>query len=363
MGIIIIEHRRYSFEDIQTGKFNEADHYFTHALHFCQSWLNSQQTFELQTSGSTGKPKNIQIDRRQMEISAEATKDFFQFRENPTLLCCLNTWFIAGKMMLVRGMEWKASIYLVKPSSNPFLSLARDIPFDLVAMVPLQVEHCLNNQTGLKGLKQTQQLIIGGAPSSESLIKKLLEEKISAFQTYGMTETVSHIALAPIKNNNLVYQTLPGVVIGTDERQCLWIEAPMAKEVRLQTNDIVSLFTSHTFKWLGRADFTINTGGIKVQPEQVEKVIEELIHKHLGEVAFFVGGVAEESLGQAVVLIIEKKDAFIQEKELLKKLADILPKYHHPKEIKFLETFVRTDTGKINRHQTLELLCSKPSSS
>lgn len=363
MGRIIIENRTYSFEEIQAGKFNETDHYFTHALQFCQSWLNNQQTFELQTSGSTGMPKNIQIARSQMEISAKATRNYFQIRENPSLLCCLNTWFIAGKMMLVRGMEWKASTYIVKPSSNPFSNPTLQTPFDLVAMVPLQVEHCLNDEMGLSGLKKIKQLIIGGAPSSGELINKLLDEQIPAYQTYGMTETVSHIALAPIVGIDLTYKVLPGVIIGTDERGCLWLEAPMAKEHRIQTNDLIALNSPTTFKWLGRADFTINTGGIKVQPELVEKAIEKLIHETISEVNFIIGGVPDVSLGQKVILIIEKDELTIDKVDFLKRLASNLPRYHQPKGIHFLPEFVRTDTGKINRIRTLELLCSNLSSS
>lgn len=358
MGTLTIDNRSYSFEDIRQGKFAEDDHYFTHALKFCRLWLNGSKEFELQTSGSTGLPKNILVNRSQMEVSAKATKRFFKISKNPILLCCLNTWFIAGKMMLVRGMEWNADICLVKPSLNPFSSPSLVLPYDLVAMVPLQVESCFTDELGLQGLKHLKQLIIGGASSSPGIIEKLIQENIPAHQTYGMTETVSHIALAPITNSSLIYEVLEGVKIGVDERQCLWLEAPMAKESRLQTNDIITLVSSTSFIWQGRADFTINTGGIKVQPEQVEKTIKNLLSEFYGNVRFFIGGLADEQYGQKVVLLVELSESIVNKEEMLKKLADILPKYHQPKEIYYLPEFITTESGKINRPLTLNLLCS-----
>ncbi|UJP64585.1 AMP-binding protein [Mongoliitalea daihaiensis] len=358
MGQIIIENRLYSFEDIRAGKYKEEDLYYTHALGFCQSWLTDQQSFELQTSGSTGMPKNILITRSQMEVSAMATRDFFRISANPNLLCCLNTWFIAGKMMLVRGMEWNACIYLSKPSQNPFKESSLIQKYELVAMVPLQVLNCIDDTLGLQGLKAIKNLIIGGAPSSHSLIEKLLAASIHAYQTYGMTETVSHVALAPIEGKELQYEVLPGVIIGVDENNRLWIEAPMAEEKQIQTNDLVKILSPTRFQWLGRADFTINSGGVKVQPELIEKAIEPLVVEKFGDVAYFIGGLTDEQLGQKVVLIVEKTDPLTDEQSFLKKLADNLPRYHQPKEIHYLKSFVRTATGKVNRISSLSTICS-----
>lgn len=356
MGQIIIEHQVFSFEDIRKGNFAMEDPYYSNALDFCQTWLKGEERFQLLTSGSTGTPKSILVSRSQMEISAQATWNFFNILANPTLLCCLNAQFIAGKMMLVRGLEWNATLYLTKASQLPFNDFTSSLSFDLVAMVPLQVISSLEDAVGLRGLKQTKHLIIGGAPSAAALLQKIHQEKIHAYQTYGMTETVSHVALARIDGSELQYQALPGVRLGIDEDQRLWIEAPMGQETRIQTNDLAELTSPTRFKWLGRADFTINTGGVKVQPEVVEKAIEKLVEAVFGKVSYVIGGVEDEKLGQKVVLVVEKNESVVDVQDLLKKLAEHLPKYHQPKEIHFLPAFVRTATGKINRPATLSSL-------
>jgi o-succinylbenzoate---CoA ligase len=356
MGKITIEHQVYSFEDIRNGNFAEEDPYYTHALNFCQAWLNGEDRFQLLTSGSTGTPKKIEVSRSQMEISSLATRNFFNIQANPTIFCCLNAQFVAGKMMLVRGLEWNASLHLTKASQLPFNDFTSSLSFDLVAMVPLQVMSSLEDAVGLKGLKQTKHLIIGGAPSTTTLMKKIHQEKIHAYQTYGMTETVSHVALAPIDGSELQYEALPGVRLGVDKDHRLWIEAPMAQESRIQTNDLAELISPTRFKWVGRSDFTINTGGIKVQPELLEKAIEKLMLEAIGKVSFFIGGLEDEKLGQKIILVIEKNHPLDDVQDLSKKLAEHLPKYHLPKEIHFLPVFVRTATGKINRTATLSAL-------
>ncbi|SNS18866.1 O-succinylbenzoic acid--CoA ligase [Belliella buryatensis] len=355
MGQIILEHQTFSFNEILAGKWQVEVPYFKECLIFCQDWLSGKQEFVLKTSGSTGNPKDILVTRSQMEKSAKATAEFFKIPTQPLLLGCINTAMIGGKMMLVRAMEWDASIYLCLPSSNPFKEEWMQQPYDFVAMVPMQVESSLRNQEQTQFLRKIKTLIIGGATSSPKLVEEIKKARLNAFQTYGMTETVSHIALAKIESGDLIYSVLPEVNIGVDDQSCLWIEAPMAQEKRLQTNDIVELVSPTSFKWLGRADFIINSGGVKIHPEIIEKQIEKIITASLGPVNYFIIGETDDYLGQRAVLIIESELDQKKEQELLKLLKSNLNKYECPKRIYGIPSFQRTDSGKTNRIQTLKL--------
>jgi len=355
MGKIILEKNEYTFDQILQGNWEEADVHVIEALLFCQNWLRGQDSFLLQTSGSTGIPKTIAVDRSQMEISAGATRKFLRIAENPRLLCCLNTQMIAGKMMLVRAMVWNADLILTKPKENPLEEEWVDGAFDFVAMVPIQVVACLSQSSSLQKLREIKTLVIGGAPSSKSLLEFLYKENITAFQTYGMTETVSHIALAKIAGTELVYETLSGVSIGTDSEKRLWIEAPMAKEKRLQTNDLVEILDEKHFIWIGRSDFTINSGGIKIQPEILESQIASTIESYFGKVAFFIFGLNDEKLGQKLALVIEHPILDNPKKSnLLHSISQIVDKYQIPKEVIFVREFVKTPSGKINKSETIK---------
>ncbi|WP_373523360.1 AMP-binding protein [Aquiflexum sp.] len=357
MGKIILENKEYTFDQIKNGQWNEDDSYLHQAFLFCKQWLNGVEEFELKTSGSTGKPKKIFVNRLQMEISAEATKAYLKIDSESTLLCCLNTDMIAGKMMFVRAMEWNANLVFVKPKENPLEELWIESRIDFAAMVPLQVQACLSDEVTIKKLKNIGLLIIGGAPSSTSLKDKIVEEHINAYQTFGMTETVSHIALAPITKDELVFETLRGVSIGTDEDGRLWISAAMASEEKLQTNDIVVLLNKSQFKWVGRSDFTINSGGIKIQPEILEPQLSPFILNHFGEISFFVFGKKDEKLGQRLLLILEGE--LIEASKIKSFRNDLranLINYLVPKEVFVFDKFVRTESGKINRLETIKLL-------
>jgi O-succinylbenzoic acid--CoA ligase len=325
------------------------------ALAFCKAWLSGEQTFFQQTSGSTGVPKRIELTRDQMQASANSTGAFFKTTSNTRLLCCLSPEYIAGKMMLVRAMVWNCPIWLVEPSGNPLQGLGF-IP-DFVAMVPLQVEKSLANPKSLEVLKKVGDLIIGGVQPSERLKKHLVENQIQAWQTYGMTETVSHIAMAKINDEELLYQVLPGVEIGMDERGALWVKSPMSGTEKIQTNDLVELLSASSFRWLGRVDFTVNSGGIKLHPELLEKNSEATIQTVFPNSQFFYFGEPDEKLGNKLVLVLEAKESNEKSELLLEKLREILHPYEVPKHIRFRSSFVKTGSGKINRLKTIESQC------
>ncbi|WP_194775643.1 AMP-binding protein [Pararhodonellum marinum] len=357
MGSIQIDRALVSFDQIKKGYWPSVSPYADLSLDFCSAWLSGQDQFELKTSGSTGDPKTIKISRSQMEFSAAATRDFFLPEKLATLLCCLNTEMIAGKMMLVRAMEWDADVVLIPPTQNPLMAFEEETAFDFVAMVPLQVEACLAEEKSRKVLAKVRNLIIGGAPLEEKIIYSLAKLPTKSFLTFGMTETVSHFALSDLKAKPITFRTLPGVKIGSDHEHKLWVEAPMAISPRLQTQDLVEIIREGQFIWKGRADFTINSGGIKIQPELMEKEIEDLIREFSPNSRYFLAAEKDEKLGEKLVLILESQPLDkILISEFLDSVKSKLPKFHNPKELYTLPVFQETPSGKINRPATLQKL-------
>jgi O-succinylbenzoic acid--CoA ligase len=302
------------------------------------------------TSGSTGTPKLQEITRQQLVASASATGAFFGVDPEFKLLCCLNPAYIAGKMMLVRALVWDCEITLVEPSADPLGS--EDTHFDFVAMVPLQVETSLSSRSSLEKLQSIQTLLIGGAPLSDSLQMSLHQEGIAAWQTFGMTETVSHIALAKIGEGELVYQCLPDVHIGLTEEGTLWVQSPMSGPAKLATQDKIELRSKNSFVWLGRADFVVNSGGIKLFPEQLEKKISALMTDSYPGMPYFFYGEADERLGQRLVLFVEGEQSEVTLEVLGVELKNLLEKFEIPKQIYLLPRFKYTPSGKINRPET-----------
>ena len=323
------------------------------AFAFCRDWLAGQETFTQQTSGSTGAPKLQVLSRTQMEASAAATGAFFGTSTPGHLLCCLNPAFIAGKMLLVRAMVWDCPITLVEPSANPLLGLEEQ--FSFIALVPLQVEAALAEEKGRKLLQSIPHVLIGGAALPHKIQQELVQQGIQAWQSFGMTETVSHIALAPIEAGELVYQALPGVSIGVNEQDCLWILSPMSGPEKIQTNDTIELRSKNTFTWLGRADFVVNSGGIKLFPEQLERRIAPLLEETCPGSAYFLFGEKDNRLGEQLVLYVEGTAEEKRRLALEAGLGQILGKYEVPKKIYFKAAFAYTPTKKINRPATAAL--------
>jgi o-succinylbenzoate---CoA ligase len=323
------------------------------AFAFCRDWMTGQETFTQQTSGSTGAPKLQVLSRTQMEASAAATGAFFGATTSGHLLCCLNPSYIAGKMMLVRAMVWDYPITLVEPSANPLLGLEEQ--FSFVALVPLQVEAGLAEDKSRKLLQSIPHVLIGGAALPHKTQQGIVQQGIRAWQSFGMTETVSHIALAEIGEGELVYQALPGVAIGINEEHCLWIQSPMSGTERIQTNDKIELRSKNTFTWLGRADFVVNSGGIKLFPEQLEGRIAPLLEETCPGCAYFLFGEKDSRLGERLVLYVEGRVEETKRIALEAGLGQILGKYEVPKKIYFKAAFTYTPTRKINRQTTAAL--------
>ncbi|MGO4905155.1 AMP-binding protein [Flavobacterium sp. W20_MBD1_R3] len=301
---------------------------------FILDWFDNKSYLEMNTSGTTGVPKLIRIEKQAMVNSAIATGDFFDLQPGDKALHCLPTKYIAGKMMFVRSFILGLDIDFVAPSSNPLLN--NEIKYDFVAMVPLQA------QNSLTALKNVKKMIVGGAKMNKTLEKGLSKLKTKVYETYGMTETITHIAAKQV--GEAAFSLLPNIKITKDERDCLVIDASKIAGESIVTNDLVELIGDNQFVFLGRIDNVINSGGIKLIPEIIEEKLADKIHSR-----FFVTAKQDLVLGEKLVLIIEGEIQSIAEN-----IFDVLDKYEKPKEVFFVAKFAETQNGKIKRKEILE---------
>lgn len=301
---------------------------------FLLDWFDSKDFIEMQTSGTTGAPKKITISKQAMVNSALATGDFFDLKPGDKALHCLPVKYVAGKMMLVRAMIIGLDLEFVAPSSHPLLNNETD--FDFIAMVPLQAQNSLGE------LKRVKKLIVGGAAINEVLEKNLLKLTTEVYETYGMTETITHIAAR--KLGERAFTVLPNVTISYDDRKCLVIHAPRISDDVITTNDIVELVNENQFIFLGRLDNIINSGGIKIMPEQVEQKLANKIQQ-----LYFIASKPDNELGEKVILVIEG-----DKQEFDENLFEDLDKYEKPKEIVFIPKIKVNASGKIIRKESLK---------
>lgn len=311
---------------------------------FLMDWLDTSDTLEVQTSGSTGPPKVLSLKKVHMANSAMATGSFFRMGAGTKALLCLSAQHIAGKMMLVRSMVLGWEIDVMEPISNPLKKTT--VCYDFGAMVPLQASESIPR------LSQIKTLIIGGAPISPELKLELLGISTTVYETYGMTETITHIAVKEVGDNlqSNSFKVLPDISLSKDERNCLVIEAPKISDDIIVTNDLVELISPTEFQWLGRFDNIINSGGVKLIPELIEAKLSNIINGR-----FFVAGIADVNLGQKLILVIEGD---VDTKQLLHDLKELpsLSKYEVPKDIFLMPYFVDTKSRKLNRTETIRAL-------
>jgi O-succinylbenzoic acid--CoA ligase len=302
---------------------------------FLLDWFDSKSYIEMQTSGSTGTPKLIRVDKQAMVNSALATGDFFELHAGNKALQCLPVKYVAGKMMLIRAIVLGLDLDYVAPSSHPMEGLEEK--YDFVAMVPLQA------QNSLKELRNVKKLIVGGARINSALEKELMKLPTQVFETYGMTETITHIAAKRVGDK--LFTVLPDVTISYDDRNCLVIHAPkIIAEETVVTNDLVELVNENQFKFLGRIDNVINSGGIKILPEQVEQKLDGKLDRR-----FFITSKEDSELGEKVVLVLEGEPFDVDPI-----VFDSLDKYEHPKELIFVTKFKETENGKVIRKASLK---------
>jgi o-succinylbenzoate---CoA ligase len=307
---------------------------------FLIEWLSDRDYIIQFSSGTTGKPKEIRLLKESMMISAKNTCDFLGFEEHDTALLCMPVEYIAGKMMIVRSMVRKLNLLLTRPAGTPDLEAFSSIDFS--AMVPLQVMNLLHVKSDLSPVKK---LIIGGAEINRDLEKMLLPCTTEVYATYGMAETCSHVALRLLNSlsRQKDYQAMPGITLSLDKRECLVIEADYLPQ-RVITNDLVSFTGPDTFVWIGRYDNLINSGGIKIVPEEVETLVQEKTGYNIQAL-----GIPDNKLGQKLVFAFEKTDNPDSLPVIKAILADVLPRFWKPKEIVFVDQFPRNQSLKIDR--------------
>lgn len=309
---------------------------------FVEEWLDEKDYVIGHTSGSTGTPKEIRLLKSDMRQSARMTNQFFSLDSGSRFFLCLSPDYIAGKMMIVRAMEAGAAIVEEKPSNQP-LAHYRGHPFDLVAVVPSQALSMVEHRERLSSVRH---LIVGGGVVSPMLRTRLAMSGVDAYATYGMTETCSHVALSRISIEEEPFHALPPVSFETDSRGCLVVHTPQFSFSSLITNDVVELCSPDAFYWKGRYDNVINTGGIKVFPEEIERMIVGIIP----DCRYYVSSRSSEKWGMEVVLVLEchsiEADAKVK---LITAMKGVLPPYAVPKEIVCMSHFKETATGKIIR--------------
>ena len=322
------------------------------ALRFAWQWLRGNERFTVATSGSTGPPKPLTITREQMLVSVRLTQQALQLTQQHTALLCLNASTIGGTMMIARALHLGMDMEWVAPAANPFTASSR--PADFVAMVPLQVQTVLAETPAR--LSSIHALLVGGAPVSQSLEAAIRTRVTSpVYSTYGMTETLSHIALRRLNGPEAraAFHVLGDTQISTDARACLTIRGAITQQRLVVTNDLVELLDQRRFRWLGRYDWVINSGGVKVSPERVERTIEPIVAA-ASPLRFFVTGLPDERLGERVVLVLEGAPApQNQQAHLLQTMKQALPAYHAPREIHYVHRFRETPSGKVDRRATV----------
>ena len=308
---------------------------------FILEFINEDEFILQKTSGTTGKPKTIRLLKKSMLASAENTIAFFGLKRSQVAVLCLPVRYIAGKMMVVRAMLARMNLILTEPKATPDFSEIDKI--DFCAMVPMQAAGILKRNLW----PRIKILILGGAETNPGLIRQLRAVSTQVYETYGMAETCSHVALRHLNGRHpeAFFFALPGVSFSTDRRGCLIIQAPYLPEKTI-TNDCVELAAGNRFRWLGRFDNVINSGGIKIQPETLEKQIQEILR-----IPCAVISQPDELLGQKTILILETEKENCTPDQILASLAPHIDKKILPKSFRYIKRLPRNKSFKIDRVQ------------
>jgi len=337
---------------------------------FIDEWNNDSAYVEVKTSGSTGEPKRMLVEKRRMLNSARITCDFLGLKPGDTALLCMSTDYIAGKMMVVRSIERGLKLIEVPPCGHPLNNVQCSAPALLAckarmvrsssaglqgkngqlafaAMVPMQVYNSLQVPEEKERLMAIRHLIIGGGAIDEAMEAELRTFPHAVWSTYGMTETLSHIALRRISGPEASewYMPFPTVKLSTTDEGCLVIDAPEVCAQTLTTNDIVELKSDGRFRIRGRKDNVICSGGIKIQIEEVEQILKKYMR-----VPYIISKRKDEKFGEIVVLLTEGDTA-----EAQTICQQVLPKYHQPKVYLHVNQIPLTETGKPARKRAEEL--------
>ncbi|MEJ6491506.1 MAG: AMP-binding protein [Flavobacteriales bacterium] len=306
-------------------------------ISFQDNFLNSSSV-ELNTSGSTGNPKKLSLSTENIRASAHMTNIFFNFNSNTKALLCMSIDTIAGKMMLARAIEGNYAIDIQTPSSRPLEHFETKI--DFIAMVPVQLNESL--KFDFEKLKTIPTILVGGGPISEEIENRLKELNITVYHSFGMTETVSHIAMRKVgKETTPYYEALSGVTFKVNDGM-LALSAEHLGIQNLATNDLIQLDSPTRFRWLGRADFVVNSGGYKIQLEEIEKLLTSILPD-----SFFCWKEPSDKWGEILVLCVLDSDFSSNDFSSLD-----LPAWKIPKKTYVFSKFIHSESGKILRKPT-----------
>jgi len=342
-----IDGRRFSLQELSEMKAEKSDLLWQETFTFLQDWFDSADTIIQQSSGSTGPPKQISLSKAAMTASARMTGEFFGFDSTKNLFLCLSPNFIAGKMMIVRTLIWEMNLVIGDTAANPVVALDQQIDFS--AMVPLQLSKIIAETPEKLDLFKT--IIIGGSAVAGSLEQQLQQFETALFHTYGMTETMSHIALRKVNGADKSdwFTALPDVEISVDDRNCLRIDVERLAINNLITNDIVSINENGKFKILGRIDDVIISAGAKIHP----LLIEQKLEKHIPNQLLLLGK-KDEIAGEIAVLVIEGRFTIKEIYDFWKKLATLLPAHEMPRRLHFVDQIPLLPSGKADRKRLME---------
>lgn len=314
---------------------------------FLDEWNNDSPCLLVHTSGSTGKPKPIMVDKQRMEASARITCDFLGLKSGDTALLCMPLDYIAGKMVVVRSLVRNLRLIDVQPSGHPLQGMQEAPVF--AAMIPMQVYNSLQIAEERDTLLRIKHLIIGGGAIDKALAEELQAFPNSVWSTYGMTETLSHIALRRLNGEKTDewYTPFDSVNVSLSPEGCLAIDAPLVCDKHLITNDMAEIAADgRRFRILGRKDNMIDTGGIKISMEE----IENRLNGHL-PFPYMVTKKDDAKFGEIIVLLVQSKDiAFVS-----KQCEEHLPKYYRPRFYVSVNKLPQTETGKPARAEALRI--------
>ena len=317
----------------------------------CRALVDGEGVLPVRTSGTTGAPKAMELPFADVLASIALTRAAFDLKAGDRALLCLPCEFVGGKMMLARAMVLGLDLHVIDPRGGVLKNLRNQDRFRFATMVPMQL-HTALHQDRARVEQQFDTILLGGGPVSDTLVDEVRELGTRVYDGYGSTETVTHIALRKLNDGGPeeYFTTLGKVTVRSDADGRLIAETPHLSTSRHETNDVIDVLDEHHFKWAGRHDHAILSGGRKILAERLESMTAGVV-----PYAHFFASRPDERLGQRVVLVVEKDTSDgVGQEAIMRMVSGMLDEHERPKEVVFVPTFVRTGSGKVSRERTLE---------
>ncbi len=335
--------------DSEILRKSDADQY---VMKFAKDWILGKEEYTFLTSGSTGAPKEIRISRSMLELSARKSIEALGLSGISSALLCINPEFIGGTQMITRAIVGNYTLHVTEPRSFP-IEKGRN-PVDFISLVPLQLDSLISDPYGNEFLQKCKIILVGGAGLTPAIEKKAQNLDTPVYHSYGMTETASHIALRRVngKQASPFYTMLPGNDVHLNEQNCLVFDGDLIPAETMTTHDIGEIKSGNQFLVKGRKDNIINSGGIKISPESLEKLIAENLDENSNPDSFLISSLEDEKLGHKITLVTDD-----QTKDWEGIINGIKwPQYFKPKELVLLPSIPKTLSGKIDRLAVREMI-------